>query len=73
MRSTTLGLSLALITGAGALTLAPSYAAPAPAHRSVGEAQSANTDHVLPNPEEEKQVALRQQAWADVLSGEATP
>lgn len=74
MRSTTLGLSLALITGAGALSLAPSVAAaPAASHRTTGEAQSANSEHVLPNPEAEKQEALRQQAWADVLSGEATP
>ncbi|MBS2940277.1 immune inhibitor A [Nocardioides sp. J2M5] len=73
MRSTTLGLSLALITGAGALSLAPSAAAPQSAHRSVGEAHAANTEHVLPNPEAEKQAALRQQAWADVLSGEASP
>ncbi|HSF36934.1 MAG TPA: immune inhibitor A domain-containing protein [Nocardioides sp.] len=73
MRSTTLGLSLALITGAGALTLAPATAAPAENHRGVGEAHAANSDHVLPNPEAEKQAALRQQAWADVLSGEATP
>ena len=72
MRSTTLGLSLALITGAGALTLAPATAAPA-ANRSAEEARSANSDHVLPNPAAEKQSALRQQAWADVLSGEATP
>ena len=27
----------------------------------------------MPNPQAEKQAALRQQAWADVLSGEATP
>ena len=74
MRSTTLGLSLALITGASALTLAPSTAAaPAANSRTSGEAQSANSDHVLPNPEAEKQAALRNQAWADVLSGEATP
>ena len=74
MRSTTLGLSLALITGAGALTMAPAAtAAPAATHRSTGEAQAANSDHVLPNPEAEKQAALRQQAWADVLSGEASP
>lgn len=73
MRSTTLGLSLALITGAGALSLAPSAAAPQSAHRSVGEAHAASTEHVLPNPEAEKQAALRQQAWADVLSGEASP
>ncbi|WP_210650947.1 immune inhibitor A domain-containing protein [Nocardioides sp. SYSU D00065] len=74
MRSTTLGLSLALISGA-ALTLAPSTAAPAaPAsQRSVGEAHAHNADHVLPNPEAEKQDALRQQAWADVISGEAAP
>jgi immune inhibitor A len=64
---------LALITGAGALTLAPAAAAPAENHRGVGEAHAANADHVLPNPEAEKQAALRQQAWADVLSGDATP
>lgn len=74
MRSTTLGLSLALITGAGALTLAPpTAAAPAADQRGVEEARSANSDHVLPNPKAEKQEALRQQAWADVLSGEASP
>ena len=73
MRSTTLGLSLALITGAGALTLAPAAAAPAAPDRSADEAKSANSDHVLPNPKAEKQEALRQQAWADVLSGEASP
>ena len=74
MRSTTLGLSLALITGAGALSLGPSVAAPAaPQQRSVSESQTQNPDHVLPNPAAEKQAALRQQAWADVLSGEATP
>jgi immune inhibitor A len=64
---------LALITGAGALTLAPAAAAPAENHRGIGEAHAANADHVLPNPEAEKQAALRQQAWADVLSGDATP
>ena len=73
MRSTTLGLSLALITGAGALTLVPATAAPATTARSAAEARSANADHVLPNPKAEKQAALRQEAWADVLSGEATP
>ncbi len=73
MRSTTLGLSLALITGAGALTLAPAAAAPAAPDRRAGEAHAQNGDHVLPNPAAEKQSALRQQAWADVLSGEATP
>ncbi len=72
MRSTTLGLSIALITGAGALTLVPAAAAPAP-DRNADEARAATTDHVLPNPKSEKQQALRQQAWADVLSGEATP
>ena len=72
MRSTTLGLSLALITGAGALTLAPATAAPT-VDRGAGEPQSANADHVLPNPAAEKQQALRQQAWADVLSGDAKP
>ncbi len=66
-------LSLALITGAGALTLAPATAAPAPTQRGADEARSANVDHVMPNPQAEKQAALRQQAWADVLSGEATP
>ncbi len=66
-------LSLALITGAGALTLAPAIAAPAPTQRGADEARSANVDHVMPNPQAEKQAALRQQAWADVLSGEATP
>jgi immune inhibitor A len=74
VRSTTLGLSLALITGAGALSLAPASAAPAADNRgTAGEAQSATSDHVLPNPEAEKQTALRNQAWADVLSGEASP
>ncbi|GAA1912308.1 immune inhibitor A domain-containing protein [Nocardioides hwasunensis] len=73
MRSTTLGLSLALIAGAGAFTLAPSAAAPAADNRSAGEAQTTNVEHVLPNPQAEKQQALRQQAWAEVLSGEATP
>jgi len=73
VRSTTLGLSLALITGAGALSLAPSSAAPADNQRSVEEGRSATAEHVLPNPAAEKQEALRQQAWADVLSGEAAP
>lgn len=74
MRSTTLGLSLALITGAGALSVVSTAAQAVPAQqRSVGEAHSANSDHVLPNPEAEKQAALRQAAWADVLSGEAAP
>lgn len=73
MRTSTFGLSLALITGAGALTLAPAAAAPAAPDRSADEARSATADHVLPNPQAEKQEALRQQAWADVLSGEAMP
>lgn len=73
MRSTTLGLSLALITGVGALSLAPSTAAPAAQDRAPSEAQAATPTHVLPNPQAEKQAASRQQAWADVLSGEATP
>ena len=73
MRSTTLGLSLALITGAGALLATPAVSAPAADSRTRGEAHAANADHVLPNPAAEKQAALRQQAWADVLSGDATP
>jgi immune inhibitor A len=74
VRSTTLGLSLALITGLGALSLAPAAtSAPAETKRSVGEARSATTDHVMPNPLADKQTELRQQAWADVLSGESSP
>lgn len=75
MRSTKLGLSLALIAGGGAMTLAPTIPASAvPAQqRSADEAHSATSEHVLPNPKAEKQEALRQQAWADVLSGEASP
>ncbi len=48
-------------------------AAPAPTPGAAGEPQSANSNHVLPNPKAEKQVSLRQNAWADVLKGEATP
>lgn len=76
MRSTTAGLSLALLAGAGLIALPSTGAAPAapqaPAE-PTGEAQAANPDHVLPNPQAEKQEALRTQAWADVLSGDATP
>lgn len=57
------------------MTLAPTIpASAAPAQqRNADEAHSATSEHVLPNPKAEKQEALRQAAWADVLSGEATP
>ena len=73
MRTTNAGLSLALIAGAGLISLTPASAAPAALQRSTGESHAANGEHVLPNPQAEKQEALRQQAWADVLSGEAAP
>jgi len=73
VRTTNAGLSLALIAGAGLISLTPAGAAPAAQQRSTGESHAANGEHVLPNPQAEKQEALRQQAWADVLSGEATP
>lgn len=73
MRTTNAGLSLALFAGVGLLALPTAAATPAASSESAGEPQAANPTHVLPNPKAEKQVALRQEAWADVLSGEATP
>ena len=74
MRSTTLGLSLALITGASALTLAPSTAAaPAANSRTSGEASRPTPTTCCPTPRPRSRAALREQAIADVLSGEATP
>ena len=71
MRTTNVGLGLAwrreLAPGlptAGAVPAAPQQIAAEPV---------ANPNHVLPNPKSEKQTALRQEAWANVLSGEATP
>ncbi|WP_309136327.1 immune inhibitor A domain-containing protein [Nocardioides campestrisoli] len=73
MRTTTAGLSLALMAGVGILALPSAAAPPAATSGNAGEPRAANPDHVLPNPKAEKQEGLRQQAWADVLSGEATP
>ena len=73
MRTTNAGLGLAFFAGVGLLALPTAAATPAAPSQSAGEPQSANPTHVLPNPKAEKQVALRQEAWADVLSGEATP
>lgn len=73
MRITHAGLSLALMAGAGLMVGPTAVGAPSGAAGGTSEAQQANSAHVLPNPKAEKQEALRQEAWAKVLSGEAKP
>ncbi|WP_240181847.1 immune inhibitor A domain-containing protein [Nocardioides sp. 616] len=73
MRTTNAALSVALLAGLGLAALPSATAAPAASHQRQGEPRSANPDHVMPNPQAEKQAVLRQEAWADVLSGEASP
>jgi len=59
---------------AGGGLIATPMAVSAPATPTDGsEAQKATPSHVLPNPKAEKQTALRQEAWADVLTGKAKP
>ncbi|MFS0885531.1 immune inhibitor A domain-containing protein [Aeromicrobium sp. 179-A 4D2 NHS] len=73
MRITHAGLSLALMAGAGLMVGPTAVGAPSGPAGGTSEAQQANSAHVLPNPKAEKQEALRQEAWAQVLSGEAKP
>ncbi|WP_239456315.1 immune inhibitor A domain-containing protein [Nocardioides solisilvae] len=74
MRTTTAGLCLALMAGGGLLALPATAAPPADPSGSTGEPRATSLpSHVLPNEDAEKQEALRQQAWADVLSGERKP
>lgn len=74
MRKTPLALGLGLVTGLALMTPGPSSAAPVvgsgPAAQD--EARSATPSHVLSNPIADKQVALREQAVADVVNGDAT-
>ncbi len=75
MRTALAGLTgLALMAGLGTLSQLPAGAATPPAsgpHPS--EAKPAQPADSLPNPIADKQSDLRQQALADVLSGEAKP
>lgn len=73
MRITHAGLSLALMAGVGLIATPMAVSAPAAPTDGTSEAQKANPSHVLPNPKAEKQTALRQEAWAQVLGGEAKP
>ena len=66
------GLGLALISGLALAVQAPAVATAAPAKKAQ-EPRLATPSDALPNPAAEKQSALRERAWADVLSGEATP
>ena len=67
---TRLLLALALAAGAAAVPAQAAGAAPAPPE--VGRAVSASTGDALPDPIADKQQALREQALAAVLKGEAT-
>lgn len=76
MRTTIAGLGLAaLVTGIGAVVPLASSAAPAapPSGKAAmlaNEPRPAAPSDALPNPVADKQAELRQQAVADVLSGE---
>ena len=73
MRSKTAGLlSLVLIGGMGGLLAQPSASAE-PEARKGTEPSLATPSDALPNPPAEKQAELREQALAQVLSGEAKP
>ena len=72
MRTTAAGLlSLALMAGLGTLT--QTSASAAPQADKTNEPRLATPSDALPNPAAEKQTALREEAVADVLSGEAKP
>ena len=72
MRTTTAGLlSLALFAGLGTLTQMPASAAPQA--DKTNEPRLSTPSDALPNPTADKQNALREEAIADVLSGEAKP
>ena len=72
MRTTAAGLlSLALMAGLGTLT--QTSASAAPQADKTNEPRLATPSDALPNPAAEKQSALREEAIADVLSGEAKP
>ncbi|MET0234614.1 MAG: immune inhibitor A domain-containing protein [Kibdelosporangium sp.] len=67
-RRATAGLALCALVGLGVGTLtAPAVAAPSVA---PSVAEQAPDDHDLPNKQEEKRRALRQEAIAEVLSGQ---
>jgi immune inhibitor A len=69
-RRATAGLALATLVGLGVATLtAPAVAAPDTSSTPASEAVA--DDHDLPNKFEEKRRALRQEALAEVLSGQA--
>ena len=72
MRTTTAGLlSLALFAGLGTLTQMPASAAPQA--DKTNEPRLSTPSDSLPNPIADKQNALREEAVADVLSGDAKP
>ncbi|MET0134246.1 MAG: immune inhibitor A domain-containing protein [Kibdelosporangium sp.] len=68
-RRTTAGWALAALVGLGVGTLSAPAAVAAPDVSSPG-AETVLDDHDLPNKLEEKRRALRQEALADVLSGQ---
>jgi len=72
VRKTTLGLGLAALLTTGLGITLPVTAEAAPPVGSPAPAPAAPSDD-LPNPAADKQTDLREQAVADVLSGEATP
>jgi len=73
VRKTTAGLlSLALASGLGAALTVPTSAA-SPSAGPEGEAQTAAPSDSLPDPINDKQQALRQEAVTAVINGEATP
>ncbi len=69
-RVTTGLLSLGLAASLGLATAPASVAEPAP---PVSGADRVSRDHELPNPLEDKRRALREQAVADVINGDAKP
>ena len=77
MRKSTAGLlGLALATSVGAsLTIPTATAGPstAPATGSASEPQAAPKSDSLPDPINDKQQALREEAVSAVINGEATP
>ena len=73
MRTTTTGLLLTLALAAGSAAVLPGAAAAVPAAPPVTSERGAPPSDSLPDPFADKQQALRQEALASVLKGEATP
>ena len=69
-------VALGLTMGQPAVATHPSaavtHAAPGPAHKAVSHKKERVTTDELPNPQEDKRRALREEAVKAVLNGEAT-